>query len=82
MELNYVQFYDRTGVVPVDRRHCQTTAHCDKGCWRISRLTCGSDGKLYNNGCQMHRKNCGKMVCWATTGRQKYSGTHIMLTSK
>lgn len=51
-----------TGVVAVDRRHCQTTAHCDSGCWRISRLTCGSDGKLYNNGCQMHRKNCGKMV--------------------
>ena len=25
-------------------------------------MTCGSDGKLYNNGCQMHRKNCGKMV--------------------
>lgn len=26
------------------------------------RLTCGSDAKLYNNGCQMHRKNCGKHV--------------------
>ena len=49
----------RQGVVSVDRRHCQTTEHCDAGCWRISRLTCGSDGKLYNNGCQMHRKSCG-----------------------
>ena len=49
----------RQGVVAVDRRHCQTTEHCDAGCWRISRLTCGSDSKLYNNGCQMHRKNCG-----------------------
>jgi hypothetical protein len=47
------------GVVSVDRRHCQTTEHCDSGCWRISRLTCGSDRKLYNNGCQMQRKNCG-----------------------
>jgi len=50
------------GVVSVDRRHCQTTEHCDAGCWRISRLTCGSDGKLYNNGCQMHRKSCGVHV--------------------
>jgi hypothetical protein len=52
----------RQGVVAVSRRHCQTTQHCDSGCWRISRLTCGSDGKLYNNGCQMLRKNCGKLV--------------------
>merc|ERR1712223_1043119 len=50
------------GVVSVDRRHCQTTEHCDAGCWRISRLTCGSDGKLYNNGCQMHRKSCGRHI--------------------
>ncbi len=55
-------FVIRQGVVAVDRSHCQTTEHCDSGCWRISRLTCGSDGKLYNNGCQMHRKNCGCVV--------------------
>ena len=28
----------------------------------FSKLSCGSDGKLYNNGCQMMRKNCGKHV--------------------
>ena len=27
-----------------------------------SKLSCGSDGKLYNNGCQMMRKNCGRHV--------------------
>ena len=25
-------------------------------------LSCGSDGKLYNNGCQMMRKNCGNHI--------------------
>jgi len=55
-------FLFRQGVVTADRRHCQTTEHCDAGCWKISRLTCGSDGKLYNNGCQMLRKNCGRHV--------------------
>lgn len=50
------------GVVPADRRHCQTTKHCDDKCFRISKISCGSDGKLYNNGCQMMRKNCGKHV--------------------
>ena len=56
-----VDFF-RQGVVSVDRRHCQTTEHCDSECWKISRLSCGSDGKLYNNGCQMHRKNCGLVL--------------------
>ena len=55
-------FHFRQGVVTADRRHCQTTEHCDAGCWKISRLTCGSDGKLYNNGCQMLRKNCGYVL--------------------
>lgn len=55
-------FFSSQGVVSVHRRHCQTTAHCDSGCWRITKLTCGSDGKLYNNGCQMQRKNCGRHV--------------------
>lgn len=50
------------GVVPADKRHCQTTKHCQDKCVRISKLSCGSDGKLYNNGCQMMRKNCGKHV--------------------
>jgi len=50
------------GVVAADRRHCQTTKHCDDKCFRISKISCGSDGKLYNNGCQMMRKNCGKHV--------------------
>ena len=31
-------------------------------CLMSSFLSCGSDGKLYNNGCQMMRKNCGKHV--------------------
>ena len=26
------------------------------------QVSCGSDGKLYNNGCQMRRKNCGKHI--------------------
>jgi hypothetical protein len=30
----------RRGVVSVDRRHCQTTEHCDSDCFKISRCQC------------------------------------------
>ena len=54
------------GVVVAAHRHCRTTKHCQDKCFRISKLTCGSDGKLYNNGCQMMRKNCGKVLSLPT----------------
>ena len=59
--MNVFYFYSQ-GVVKTSLKRCQTTKHCGDSCWRISKPTCGSDRKLYHNGCAMKMKNCGWVV--------------------
>ena len=49
-------------------------------------FSCGSDGKLYNNGCQMMRKNCGNLcnnlnkkdiLGWEAIDNNGRSGKHV-----
>ncbi|KAK7792117.1 hypothetical protein R5R35_009648 [Gryllus longicercus] len=50
-------------VVPVDPKHCPTTALCNEACGEAEqKFVCGSDNRFYRSQCEMRRDNCGKHV--------------------
>ncbi|KAK3864077.1 hypothetical protein Pcinc_030197 [Petrolisthes cinctipes] len=53
---------DRQKVVKTLYKHCQTTKHCQDVCFYSFRAVCGSDGRIYNNKCQMKMRNCGRHI--------------------